>query len=232
MKRVVTGISNLDNLIDGGLVDKSVTVVSGPAGAGKSLLAMQFIYNGIEVFDEPGMFITIEEGSGNVTAKMTEIGADIENYIGDGKLYMVDLGEIGKEGEIKDKAPHSFEGLVEILKPLITLSGSKRLVLDSLPALGAYYKGTGIFRLSLFKLRRFLQAQNVTSILITESLEDGTPTRFGIEQYIADTFILLSYKEVKKKPTRTLEVRKMRLSKHDSTKHNYIIGEKGIEISK
>ena len=230
--RVKIGIEELDKMIDGGLIEKSVTVISGPAGSGKSLLGMQFIYNGINDFEESGMFITIEEGSENVTVKMTDIGMDIENYVNEGKLYLVDLGEVSNEGEIKEIAPYGFEGLVEVLRPLINLSGAKRLVLDSLPALGAYYKSIGVFRLSLFKLRRFLQAQGVTSILLTESLEDGSPTRFGIEQYIADTFILLGETEVKKKLTRTIEVRKMRLSKHEKSKRTYEIGEQGIEISK
>lgn len=230
--RVKTGLTNLDKMLNGGLIEKSVTVVSGPAGAGKSLLAMQFIFNGIDQYDEPGMFITIEEGSHNVTAKMTQIGAEFKNYINDGKLYLVDLGEVGESGEIKDRSPHSFEGLVQVLKPLISLSGSKRLVLDSLPALGAYYKGVGVFRLSLFKLRRFLQAQDVTSILITEALEDGSSTRFGIEQYIADTFILMEQTETKKKYTRTISVPKMRLSKHATSKFDYKISVNGIEILK
>ena len=70
----------------------------------------------------------------------------------------------------------------------------------------------------------------MTSILVTESLEDGSSTRFGIEQYIADTFIFLDIPEEKKKLTRTIDIRKMRLSQHDTEKHSFTIGEKGIEI--
>jgi KaiC/GvpD/RAD55 family RecA-like ATPase len=161
---------------------------------------------------------------------MKNLNMDITDYINEGKLYMVDLGDVGEKGESKDKAPQSFREIVEILNPLIKLSGAKRLVLDSVPALAAYYRSTGVFRLSLYKLRRFLQAQNITSILITESCEDGKPTRFDIEQYVADTFILLSETALKKNSKHVLEIKKMRLSKHNRDQNAYKIGENGIEF--
>jgi circadian clock protein KaiC len=231
MSKVQTKISNLDKLLDGGLIERSFTVLSGPTGSGKTLLGMQYLYNGIVEFDEPGMFITIEEGSETVTRMMTNYGMDFQDYITEGKLYMVDLGEVSKEGESKDKEPQSFKDLVDILNPLIKLSGAKRLVLDSIPSLGAYYKSSGVFRLSLSKLRRFLRTKNVTSILITESVDKQTPTRFGIEQYIADNFILLSESFTKKKITRYLEIRKFRLSKYNPGLHQYTFGKNGLEIN-
>jgi len=231
MERVLTCIPKLDRLLGGGFVEKSVTVLSGPTGSGKTMLGMQFIYNGIKEFEEPGMFITIEEGSESVSNMMKTFKLDINEYINEGKLYMVDLGEVGEKGEDKDKAPQSFKELIEILNPLIKLSGAKRLVLDSIPALAAYYKSTGVFRLSLFRLRRFLQANNITTILITEYSGDGKPTRFGIEEYIADNFILLTESESKKKSPFYIEIKKARSSEHDRDQHSYSIGKKGFTIS-
>jgi circadian clock protein KaiC len=231
MERVLTYIPKLDRLLGGGFIEKSVTVMSGPAGSGKTLIGMQFVYNGIKEFDDPGMFITIEEGSASVSNMMKSLKMDIDDYINEGKLYMVDLGEVGEKGESKDKAPQSFRELIEILNPLIKISGAKRLVLDSIPALAAYYKSSGVFRLSLFRLRRFLQANNITTILITESGEDGKPTRFGIEEYIADNFILLTESTSDTKSPHYLEIKKTRISDHDRERHSYHIGKKGITIT-
>jgi len=48
MDRVRTGIDGLDGIIDGGLPGKSITLVSGPPGSGKSILCFQFLYEGVK----------------------------------------------------------------------------------------------------------------------------------------------------------------------------------------
>ena len=60
IKRISSGISNLDPLIDGGFVKNSVNLVAGGAGCGKSIFAMQFIMEGLKK-KEPGIYITFEE---------------------------------------------------------------------------------------------------------------------------------------------------------------------------
>ena len=59
LTRIRTGIPGLDNIMDGGFIENTITVLSGPAGSGKSLLAMQYLFNGARNFNEPGIYITV-----------------------------------------------------------------------------------------------------------------------------------------------------------------------------
>ncbi|MEM0350810.1 MAG: ATPase domain-containing protein, partial [Archaeoglobaceae archaeon] len=61
LERVPTGIPGFDELCEGGLLRNRSYLVSGPSGSGKTVFAMQFLVNGIEMFDEPGIFVATEE---------------------------------------------------------------------------------------------------------------------------------------------------------------------------
>ncbi len=61
MERVKTGIKGLDDMLTGGFLVETANLVEGAPGTGKTTLGMQFIYNGITQFNEPGLIMTFEE---------------------------------------------------------------------------------------------------------------------------------------------------------------------------
>ncbi len=105
-----------------------------------------------------------------------------------------------------------------------------RLVIDSLSAMGLSYRSLRDLREELFLFSRFLHQTGVTSLLITESLENAGLTRWGFEQFIADSFVHLGMEETKGELRRTITVRKMRFTKHDTVKHPLRITGKGIVV--
>ena len=60
-ERIPFGIKALDKMISGGLLRGSANLLEGAPGTGKTTLAMQYIYNGITMHNEPGLIITFEE---------------------------------------------------------------------------------------------------------------------------------------------------------------------------
>jgi KaiC/GvpD/RAD55 family RecA-like ATPase len=102
--------------------------------------------------------------------------------------------------------------------------------LDSITAAGIYYSSGEEMRRELFRFSRFLRDSGITSIMISETV-DGKDSRYGIEEFIADSFIRLDYESTTGEYRRTLTVRKMRFTKHDPLKHPFLIMENGIEVS-
>ncbi|MCK4757454.1 MAG: ATPase [Thermoplasmata archaeon] len=231
--RVPTGISGLDELISGGFPEDTVNLVSGPAGSAKSLMAMHFIYNGVVNHGETGIFLTLEEPRENIIRAMSSYGMDIEKYEKEGKLLLLDMGEVRRRTESDEEIDIvGFEGLKDLLDNLLKFSGAKRLAIDSVTAIGLHYEDSpGRLRRELFKFASFLREKNLTSLLITESVEGERLTRYGIEQFISDSFIVLGLEDVKGELRRTLTVRKMRFTKHDTTKHPLLITSNGINVS-
>jgi circadian clock protein KaiC len=216
--------------MDGGFIENTITVISGPAGSGKSLMSMQYLFNGAKSFNEPGIFVTLEEGSESVKATMNSHGMDIDQMIGAGKLFLIDLGEPETDGRGSSKV-NGFRSITELLQNLIKLSKAKRIVIDSVSAIGAFYVSTEEFRRALINFVRFLKSNKITGVLVSEATRNSL-TRFEVEEYIADSFILLDLKEVEGKLSRTLVVRKMRHTWHDTSMHPFTITTRGIEIIK
>jgi KaiC/GvpD/RAD55 family RecA-like ATPase len=232
MARIKTGIKGFDELVDGGFIENTVNLISGPAGSGKSLFGMQFIYNGVDLFDETGIYITLEEGSENIRNTMIGHNMDIDKYINEGKLYIIDLGEVEKDTSKSARRIRGFESLAEFLLNLIKISHARRVVVDSLSAIGIFYETSGDLRQGLFRFGRFLKENNVTAILTSEAVNPEHLTRFGVEEFIADSYIQMILREENDTLNRYLLVRKIRFSSHDSKLHRFRITSDGIMIKR
>ena len=231
--RVPTGISGLDELITGGFAQKTVNLVSGPAGSAKSLMATQYIYNGVKSLNEVGIYLTLEEPRENVIRAMSAYGMDPTKYEEEGKLILLDLGEVRRRiAGSEEEGVVGFGALIELLKNMLEFTKAKRLAIDSVTAVGLYYEDSpGKLRRELFRFCGFLKERDVTTLLVTESIEGEQLTRYGVEQFIADSFIVLGLDDVKGELRRTITVRKMRFTKHDTMKHPMLITSTGINVS-
>ncbi|MCK4717786.1 MAG: circadian clock protein KaiC, partial [Thermoplasmata archaeon] len=199
MKRVPTGIAGLDELVNGGFPENTINLVSGPAGSAKSLLGLHYIFSGAEK-GEPGIYMTLEENRSNIERALNNYGMGIDKLESEGMLYLMDMSEIRRKCPEEDLEAGiaGFSALENLLNNLLDYTKAKRLVLDSLTAVGLYYgDNPGILRRELFRFAGFLKEKNVTALLITESLESGQLTRYGIEQFVADSFIVLGLEDVK-----------------------------------
>ena len=214
--RVPTGIQGFDRLVGGGFPRGTVNLLSGPAGSGKSLFGLHFAFNGAALYDENSMVVVLEETRGSLERAMASYGMQVSPYEREGRFLLVDIGEL------RTDEPERVVGFDEVrgfLEAALPRSGARRLVLDSLSAIGLYYSSPEQLRERMFSFTRFLRARDVTTLLITESEEGAGLTRFGVEQFLADSFIYLGLEEIKGDLRRTLTVRKMRFTRHDAAKH-------------
>ena len=232
-KRVPSHVPGMDELIDGGFPKDTITLISGPPGSAKSLFGIQYIYNGAKEDKEHGIYLTLEESRDSIMRAAEEYDMDLESLEDKGDIFLVDLGKMRIEcstSEELDWGLVSFETLKDFLKNHISFSQAKRLVVDSITAVGVYYKTPDLFRRELFKFSRFLKEAGITTIVISETME-GKDSKYGVEEFIADSLIRLDYESTEGEYRRTLTVRKMRFTKHDPMKHPFLIMDGGIEIS-
>jgi len=228
LMKVKTGIAGLDELMEGGFNEGSTNLISGPPGSGKSLFGMQYIYNGAKMFDENGIYVTIEEGADTVRNCMDVHGMDIESFMSSGKVYLIDLGESTKTSASGARRIRGFETLSDFLENLLKLSKAKRIVIDSIDSVGVHYKSPDELRLSLYKFLRFLKENQTTSILIGEGI--GGKSRYGVEEYVCDGYLEMDLKEVENELVRSMMVRKLRFGNHDRFRHKFDITREGIVI--
>jgi circadian clock protein KaiC len=222
-----TGISGLDEVTGGGLPRGRPTLVCGPAGCGKTLLAMEFLVRGITEFDEPGVFVAFEETVEDLIANVASMGFDLRRLEAEGKLVMdqVQVSAI----EMEDAGDWDLDGLFLRLGEAIDSIGAKRLVIDTIENLFGAFSNAAVLRAELQRLFRWLKERGITAV-ITGERGDGTLTRHGIEEYVSDCVIVLDHRVTEQTSTRRLRILKYRGSLHGTNEYPFLIGESGVSV--
>jgi circadian clock protein KaiC len=222
-----TGIRGLDEITDGGIPKGRPTLVCGNAGCGKTLLAMEFLVRGAAQYNEPGVFMSFEESSEELTQNVASLGFDLNDLAARKKIYL-DHVQI-ERSEIEEAGEYDLEGLFIRLNHAIESIGANRVVLDTIESLFGGLANEGIIRSELRRLFRWLKEKGVTAI-ITGERGEGTLTRHGLEEYISDCVILLDNRVKGQISTRRLRIVKYRGSAHGTNEYPFLIDEKGISV--
>ena len=229
MARLPTGVEGFDQLIDGGFLPGSINLLSGPSGSGKTLFSLTYAYAGATEGKENSIYVALEEPRPSLVRALQAMGSDPTGLEEKGNLSFLDLGEMRKLAEGDEFV--SFSRLESMIEGMLVPGRPTRLVVDSLAVVGLTYRSPREFRRELFRFGRFLQQGHVTSLLLTEMPDGGELTRFGVEQFVADSFIALHLERHQGELIRSIVVRKMRYTNHDIALHPFLITAKGLRVS-
>ncbi|HEY3581980.1 MAG TPA: circadian clock protein KaiC, partial [Pyrinomonadaceae bacterium] len=227
LQKELTGIPGFDEITGGGLPAGRPTLVCGSAGAGKTLFALEFLFRGATIYNEPGVFMSFEESGEEIITNVASLGFDLKKLIDDKKL-LIDYVFI-ERSEIEETGEYDLEGLFLRLGYAIDQIGAKRVVLDTLEALFSALPSEAIVRAELRRLFRWLKEKGVTAV-ITGERGEGTLTRYGLEEYVADCVILLDNRVDNQISTRRLRIIKYRGTSHGTNEYPFFIDEKGFSV--
>lgn len=227
LPKAPTGIAGLDEITHGGVPRGRTTLLCGSAGAGKTMLALEFLVRGATEFGEPGVLMTFEETGEEVTQNVRSLGFDLGKLV---RRKQIVLDHIHIErSEILETGEYDLDGLFIRLEHAVNTIGAKRVVLDTLEALFSGFPNEAILRAELRRLFRWLKQRGLTAIVTGERGRDSL-TRHGLEEYVADCVILLDHRVSDQVSTRRLRVVKYRGSAHGGNEYPFLIGENGISV--
>jgi KaiC/GvpD/RAD55 family RecA-like ATPase len=235
-RRLASGIPGFDEMISGGFPEGTVSLVCGPTGCGKTLFALQSIYNGASDHGEPGLFITVEELRTNVERAARQYGMDIPKAQESGMMTVLDMAGVRKRAppELKvEELIAGFPAITRLVTEIVKERGIKRLALDSVTAISLYYSSDEAeLRRELFKFIANLRGlTGVTSLLVSESIDRmGEQPRHTIEQFLADSQVSLGLERVSGEYRRSVTVSKMRFTPHDQITHPLLFTPEGLEV--
>jgi len=220
--RISSGINGLDNMIGGGFPEGHIVVVIGDSGVGKTTFAMQFIMDGL-VKKEPAIYISIEEEKESLIASAMVYGWDMEKYIKENKLAILnlDLSDIKTTArKIKTELPEFIESF-----------GAKRMVIDSITLFSMMFDDVIERRIRLAGLIKAIRKVGITSLFTAELNTDSTRhSKDGIVEYTSDGVLIFAHNEVEKNIKLMMRVVKMRRVQHDRSYRPYEITNKGIVV--
>jgi len=218
-----TGIDGLDGILNGGIVRNSTTLVSGNPGAGKSILGLQYIYNGAAKFDEPGIYLTFEENAEDLRQAAESIGfEDWQDYVDEGLIQVYDKQVLLREND--------FNSSLEILLEDLEDGDYDRLVLDSLTMFQLFFEDEREQRTYLLKFTDILRDNGLTTLLINEQGAVFPETDIGLENFLTDGNIYLLQTPTDSGVTRYVWVAKMRKKNVDTDIFPMEIDEGGITV--
>lgn len=227
LRKAPTGINGLDEVTGGGLPRGRSTLICGPAGCGKTLLAMEFLVRGVTQFGEPGVFVAFEESTDDLVANFASLGFDLAGAEAAGLLVLDHVSVV--RGEIEETGEWDLDGLFIRLGASIDKVGAKRIVIDTIETLFGAFTDVAILRSELHRLFRWLKERGVTAV-ITGERGDGTLSRHGIEEYVSDCVIVLDHRVTEQTSTRRLRILKYRGSLHGTNEYPFLIGESGVSV--
>lgn len=227
--KIRTNIEGFDDISHGGMPMGRTTLVSGTSGTGKTLFCLQFLYNGIRQFAEPGIFITFEESPDDIIRNASSFGWDLQSLVDASKLFILDATP--EPGGYEIAGEFDLSALIERIQYAIKKFKAKRVAIDSVTAIFQQYAASNVVRRELFRLAARLKQSNVTTVMSTERTEEyGAIARFGVEEFVSDNVVILRNVLEGERRRRTMEILKLRGTTHMKGEYPFTMTRDGISI--
>ncbi|MFC7530242.1 RAD55 family ATPase [Actinoplanes sp. GCM10030250] len=221
MKRLSTGLADLDMILGGGLLPGSTVVLAGPPGSGKTILAQQICFAKATAEHKAVYYTTLSEPHSKLVEHLRGFPFFEPGALGS-RVEYVHLGDL-----LRDTA-------VDLLAPMIDEVVRKSLddepvliVIDSTKMLRDFVDG-GTLRMALYDLTSRVAHSGAVLLLLGEYTAEEMQT--GVEFAVADGIVHLSQQSREPVDRRTLRVVKMRGTTHLSGAHTVQITANGFEV--
>ncbi len=215
-----SGIAELDALLGGGLSSGASTLITGPAGSGKSCLAGACLRSAAQQGQHATAFV-FEETRRTFLDRMAGIGMDLTEYVGSGliSVHQVDPAELSP-GE-----------LVARIRVDVEEKHAKVVVIDSLSGYVNALPNERFLLSQLHELLSYLAEYNVVTILVAAQKGTIGPVHTNTDaSYLADTLVLLRFFESQGSLKKAVSVVKHRKGAHEDTIREMQITSGGIRI--
>ncbi|MEM0253445.1 MAG: ATPase domain-containing protein [Candidatus Bathyarchaeia archaeon] len=201
---IPSGVEGLDSVLGGGFPSKSLIVLAGCPGVGKTVFSAHFLYHGCVDYGDKGVYVSFAESREAFYENMESFGYNFKRLESEGKFRFLDLFTVKEEG---------IPAVVEHILKEVSDFGAKRLVIDSFTALAQAFREPHEKRVFLHTvLGKICRLQGCTTLLISEKPceAENNGVNFSVEDFVADGIIHLKRGYLAHRLIRELEVFKMR----------------------
>ncbi len=231
-----TGVSGLDEILENKGIPRNYFVyILGSPGSGKTTLALQYLYTGATKYNEPGIYVSLDEEPNLLKTNMSRFGWNFDKLESQGRVVFIDASPVRvPSGEVKlllaGRRSVVPGALVDQMESAIEQIGAKRIVVDPMIIFSVHYGQEIDRRAAIMDLMQGVARSNCTVLLISELAESSMDRKYGLEEYLAQGVIILRKLPRQRSLTRVIEIEKMRGVNHDTQLHPYQITQEGIVV--
>jgi circadian clock protein KaiC len=222
MDKIKTGISGLDEMLNGGIPKKRHVAVFGGPGTGKTSLAFEYLYHGAKEEGQNGLYLTLEESPEDIIENM-------KNQFG----QFTDVDDLIKKKKLFFETPENFtvESILEALEGKIVQNDVERAVVDSSTMLKAMFEKESDYRRTMVEMFNLLKKLECTVLVLVEAdTSEKEKITFSIEHYILDGIFNIYNLDKGDRRIRALEIFKMRGTDHSRELVPFKVTPSGIKV--
>jgi len=218
---LASGVGALDELLGGGLDRGTATLLIGPAGAGKSSLAAQYLVAAAKAGEHAAVY-TFEESVDTLLGRSAALGMALKPHIDAGLIAVCPL-------DPAETSPGQFAHNVRVA---VEQKKARVVVIDSLTGYMNAIPDERSLLNQMHELLMFLGQNGVVTILVAaQHGMVGTPVVSPVDvSYLADAVVMLRYFEAAGRVRNAISVMKKRSGVHERTIREYTLGKDGITI--
>jgi KaiC/GvpD/RAD55 family RecA-like ATPase len=236
----LTGIPGLDDMLGGGIPTGHAVSVFGGPGAGKTTFSLQFLYNGATLYDEPGIYVSLDESICDIKRNVEAFGWDFNKLEKEQKMVFLDASFFRRisdvvripEGEKGNERNYSTSNLRNLIGDTIQEIDARRVVVDPVSTLIFQYPDPNETRLAIIDLITTLRSRpDCTSLIVMDLRTSSLEREYQIEEFLTQgTIILQTIVQPEIGLTRVGLIEKMRGAEHDTQPHPYTITKQGVNM--
>lgn len=215
-KRLTTNVPGLDNLIQGGIPEGELVLLSGTCGMGKTIFGMQFA----TAPNEPAIYITFEEHRAQLRNQASHFGWDLKKLEDRDMLRMLRYD------------PFQIHDILGMIENNIREINASRVVIDSVSSFAIYLRDENEIRKTIIQVSDILKKNGCTAVMISEIVPGSRAlSRYGMEEFVLDGVIVMRKIMQENEYRRAINIWKMRQTEHSPRFHEYSIGKNGIAVN-
>jgi KaiC/GvpD/RAD55 family RecA-like ATPase len=237
LEYIPTGIPGMDKILGDKGIPKGYTIlICGGPGSGKTTFAIQFLYKGVTEYNEPGLYITLDEDPEDIKKNMSKFGWNLEKLEEEKKLAFVNISPVrvvpsDKIGLIQlGMKEFKMVKLLEAIKKGIEEVQAKRVIIDPVTIFMLQYPDETERIHAMRDLITEFRKTGCTHLMISELRGTGLDREYQFEEYLSQGVILLRTFLKGDKLIRMCQVEKMRGLDVDTQPRPYEIMKSGIEV--
>jgi circadian clock protein KaiC len=216
-----SGVDALDTLLGGGTQSGTSLLILGPAGAGKTTVALQFVVAAAARGQRAAVFV-FDETADLLLERSDGIALPLRQLVEEDKVTV-------RQVDPSELSPGQF---AQALRDAVDTGGARLVVIDSLNGYLAAMPQERQLTAQLHELLTFLAQRDVSTILVFgQQGMIGTHTAAPVDaSYLADTIVLLRFFEASGRVRKAISVVKKRSGPHEDTIRELRIGSNGISV--
>ncbi|MFD1569343.1 ATPase domain-containing protein [Halorubrum laminariae] len=221
-EQISSGVSEIDELLNGGIERGTVSIVSGPTGVGKTTLSTQFMKEAADRGERSVIYL-FEETEETFLKRSRAVSIPVDEMIEKGSLQV-------NEVEALERSPQEFARMV---REEVEDRGADIVMVDGIAGYRLTLRGAdGIMIQQMHALGRYLKNMGVTAIFVDETRNITGEFQATVENisYLADNIVFLRHLEVQGEMRKAIGVLKKRTSDFERTIREFRITEHGVTV--